>query len=341
MALNRLVIAGNQGGTNIGESLWRAARQLGLETHFLNSKRAFSGVTWMDKLHWKLRDSRPTHLRRFGKEVVEIFKEQAPCSLLSTGMAPLEKEALKTLGGIGVKRMNYLTDNPWNPACRPRWFLEALRHYDYVFSTRRSILTDLKNHGCQTVLYVPFGYDPLFFYPRTSEAAEEIAPLSSDILFAGGSDKDRIPYMTALIQAGFRLALYGDYWNRHPLTWTVVRGYANPQELRLAILGAKVALCLVRRANRDGHSMRSFEIPAVGACMLTEDTLEHREIFGEEGKAVVYFRTIPEMIEKLRWLLAHEEERCRLAQAVHALIARGKHTYADRLTAMLGLSRDA
>jgi spore maturation protein CgeB len=106
----------------------------------------------------------------------------------------------------------------------------------------------------------------------------------------------------------------------------------------MAISTAKVALCLVRRANRDGHVMRTFEVPAIGACMLTEDTEEHREIFGEEGKAVVYFRPILEMIEKLRWLLDHDDERQRLAEAAYRLIVNGRNTYKDRLLTMLELA---
>jgi spore maturation protein CgeB len=69
--------------------------------------------------------------------------------------------------------------------------------------------------------------------------------------------------------------------------------------------------------------------------MLAEDTAEHREIFGDEGQAVIYFRTLEEMQTKLRWLLAHDEERQRLARAVHCLIVHGRNTYADRLTEML------
>ena len=69
--------------------------------------------------------------------------------------------------------------------------------------------------------------------------------------------------------------------------------------------------------------------------MLAEDTAEHREIFGDEGHAVVYFRTLEEMVTKVRWLLAHDEERQRLARTAHCLIVRGHNTYTDRLTEML------
>ena len=72
--------------------------------------------------------------------------------------------------------------------------------------------------------------------------------------------------------------------------------------------------------------------------MLVEDTEEHWEIFGEDGKSVVYFRDIDNMVEKLRWLLAHNDERERLAQTAYHLITQGKHTYRDRLMTMLSLA---
>ena len=81
--------------------------------------------------------------------------------------------------------------------------------------------------------------------------------------------------------------------------------------------------------------MRTFEIPAIGACMLTEDTEEHREIFGEDGKAVVYFKSVDQMLEKTKFLLNNESERRRLTREAHHLIVGGKHTYKDRLVTML------
>jgi spore maturation protein CgeB len=85
--------------------------------------------------------------------------------------------------------------------------------------------------------------------------------------------------------------------------------------------------------------MRTFEVPAIGACMLTEDTSEHREIFGPEGEAVVYFSTVSEMVDKARWLLEHEKERQKLAQSAHLLITQGNNTYTDRLKTILSFVR--
>jgi spore maturation protein CgeB len=239
---------------------------------------------------------------------------------------------------MGVKRLNYLTDDPWNPAFRSHWFFTALPLYDIVFSVRRANLPDLARQGCKVVEYVPFGFDPELSFPEPIDRSNEHASLASDILFVGGAERDRVSYMAALIRAGFQVAIYGDNWTNFPETRAHTRGHAAPATLRKATSVAKVALCLVRRANRDGHVMRTFETAAIGACMLTEDTAEHREIFGPEGEAVVYFRTIEEMIAKLRWLLDHSDERRRLAAAAHARIVGGRNTYQDRLITMLRLA---
>jgi spore maturation protein CgeB len=110
----------------------------------------------------------------------------------------------------------------------------------------------------------------------------------------------------------------------------------RPDELVALTAAAKVNLCLVRRANRDGHVMRSFEIAAIGGCMLVEDTSEHREIFGCDGDCVVYFRTPVEAATLAKALLGDIREQGRLRAALRARVRAGKHTYRDRLMAMLG-----
>jgi spore maturation protein CgeB len=214
--------------------------------------------------------------------------------------------------------------------------LKALSGYDRVCSTRRANIEDLERLGCRSVEYVPFGFDQDLFFldpPSVSEAST----YASDVFFAGGADADRIPYLAALLEAGLTLSLYGDYWERFQETRRVSRGHASPDVLRKAAVGAAVCLCLVRRSNRDGHSMRSFEVPAAGGCMLVEDTDEHREFFGPSGEAVVYFQSIDDMVDSARQLLREPETRVRLAQTAHDRVAHGGFTYRDRISSLLGL----
>ncbi|MBF2004228.1 MAG: glycosyltransferase [Chlorogloeopsis fritschii C42_A2020_084] len=332
-----LLLVGGSGGTNIGDALFKAAEECNIETSFINFQIAYEAPKLVKRVNWYFRGKRPAKILEFSKNIIQICSERQPNFLLTTGIAPIHSGALQEIGKRGIQRLNFLTDDPWSRFHYAPWFLKALPDYDVVFSPRRANIPDLLKAGCTKVEYLPFGFNPELFFPESEITQEEKQRFSCDILFVGGADRDRIPYIYSLIQAGLKIHLYGAYWERYRETKAHIQGYADPRTLRLATGNCKIALCLVRRSNRDGHVMRSFEIPAIGACMLTEDTQEHREIFGEEGKAVVYFKTIPEMVEKANWLLKHDSERLRLAQSAHLLITKNKHTYKDRLAKILNV----
>jgi spore maturation protein CgeB len=331
----RLLLVGNPNSMHVGAHLARAAAGSGCRVRLVDVRRAYEAPGWRRRVDWWLRGRRPSRLRAFSREVVDQCRESRPGWMLATGLAPIRASALEALEELGVQRLIYLTDDPWNSRHRAEWFMEALPLYDLVFSPRRANLSDLERLGCRVVRYLPFAYAPEVHYPDPPATPDEALAFASDVVFAGAADADRVPYIQALLRSGFKVALYGGYWERFHSTRLHSRGHADPASLRKAIGGAKVALCLVRRANRDGLAMRSFEVPAIGACMLVEDTAEHREIFGPPDRAVAYFRSLDEMVQRMRRLLDDPMERGRLASEAHRLILGGGHTYRDRLRRML------
>jgi spore maturation protein CgeB len=80
--------------------------------------------------------------------------------------------------------------------------------------------------------------------------------------------------------------------------------------------------------------MRTFEIPACGAFLLAERTEEHLELF-EENKEMVCFESPEELVDKVRYYLAHDKERQRIAEAGYGKVTGEKHTYQDRLSEIL------
>jgi hypothetical protein len=270
-------------------------------------------------------------MHRFSKSVVAGCKQLEPEILIATGSAPLTGAALHTLRAMGIVCVNYSTDDPWNPALRASWHLRVLPQYDAILTTRRANIGSFVDIGCREVHYLPFGYDEWLFCRRV-RALDGPAP---DVLFVGGADRERVSFMTDFLNTGPRVALVGGYWERFPAMRSYALGLQPPEVLGALTAEAKVNLCLVRRANRDGHVMRSFEIAALGGCMLAEDTAEHWEIFGPDGEAVVYFSTPGEAAERAHSLLADPAERARLSAVVRARILRGAHTYRDRLVSIL------
>ena len=145
-----------------------------------------------------------------------------------------------------------------------------------------------------------------------------------------------MPIIKSLVNSGLNVKLNGSSWKKDPDIISCFNGHATPEQLAISTFNADISLILVRRANRDGHVMRSFEAAASAACMLVEDTMEHREIFGEDGECVVFFNSNEQMILRARWLLDHPEERLRLRHAVYRrIVLEGKNTYTDRLRTIL------
>jgi spore maturation protein CgeB len=333
----RLLIVGNPDPVHVGAHLLNGAQALGLKAEICDSNEAFTAPWPLVKFNWKFRGHRPSHLDRFSQKVVEACRRRQPTWMISTGISPIADWAIEKIGEMGIKRLNFLTDDPWNPAHHAPWFMKTLPLYDLVFSPRRANLADLRQIGCKQVSYLPFAYAPEMHYPEPFAPADENR-FAADVIFIGGADADRVSSVVMLIRAGFNVALYGGYWARFQETKAHSRGHADPQTARKAIGGAKVALCLVRQANRDGHSMRTFETPAIGACLLMEKTEEHQEIFGQEFETAAYFAGADEMVDKLRWLLSNDGERSRLSVSSHQLITTGGHTYRDRLYKMLSMT---
>jgi hypothetical protein len=332
----RLLIVGNPAEHHVGAHFLAAAPPLGIEARLLNVREAHSRNVWLNRFFHRLCSRRPAYLGRFSRSVAKVCREFRPESVLVTGISAPNAATLRALGKSGVRRINFLTDDPWNPANAAGFFRPALLEYDVVFSPREANMEDLRRHGCRRVEYAPFGYNPALHFPEAPQTAQERHRFACDVAFVGGADRDRFPLARSLLRAGWRVKLYGGYWDRDPELRAFWHGFVHGREFRLAVGGALVNVCIGRKANRDGHAMRSLELPAMRACVVVEDTPEHHTIFGNEAECVLYFKTPEEMVAKTKWLLANPAERERLRHSVHRHIVNGRHTYADRLNAMVG-----
>jgi len=331
----RIVIVGNPDEVHVGRHLLQAAHALGIDARLCDTTAAYSGSRLRRTVDWRWRGRRPANMTAFSRRVVATCRECRPACVIATGIAPVDAEAMQALGGLGIRRVNFLTDDPWNQAHFAPWFMDALIHYDDVRTPRTANIDDLRRHGCRHVAYLPFAYAPDIHFNDPPANDDERQHFDADVVFVGGADRERVTWIAPLIAAGFRVALYGGYWERHAETRSAARGMADAATVRKAVGGSATALCLVRRANRDGHSMRSFEVPAIGACMLVEDTAEHRQIFGEAGATVEYVTSPESACDRTKRLLDDQCKRHRLSRSVHDLIAAGHHTWSDRLTAIL------
>lgn len=333
LTMKILIVGYNEPG-QMGNYLAAAAESLGVEHRIIDANAAEASNRIVQALYWRFGDRKPRYLHNFGATVVQTCTDFKPNVVITTGVrAPLDRVHLFQLSQLGIKILNYSTDDPWNPVLHASWFISTLPLYDAIFTPRRSNIREFRSCGARAIHYLPFGYDPTVHRPLPATEKEP----AWDVLFVGGCDEERLPFIAALAKAGLKLSLFGRYWDRNPRTREFWRGVADQGTIRAASADSRLSVCLVRRANRDGHVMRSYEAAAVGGCILAEDTADHRELFGPHDHAVRYFKTIPQLVDQAKILATDPELRNRLAAQLRKRMNNRTDTYADRLKTMLQL----
>ena len=328
----RLLIIGNPRPTHVGQHFLRAAQSLGWSVEILDVNAAYEAPLWLRRVFWHLFGHRPVHLEAFSDSVITTCSEFKPDLVLVTGIAPVSARALSKLKEGGFRVVNFLTDDPWNRQHHAQWFHKALMLYDHVFTPRHANEPDLARHGVVSFSYLPFAYSPEDHHPPEAVTEEERQRWSGLVAFIGGADPDRVAVVRALVKAGVPVGLWGGYWRDHADLAAFAHGHADAETCRRIIASAGANLCLVRKANRDGHSMRSYEMAAIGGCLLVEDTADHRTLFGAPGDAVSYFNDTDSLIrESLALLNSPESDRQSRRQKVCQKMTSSANDYVSRL----------
>ncbi len=271
---------------------------------------------------------------RIGKEVARlrpgfVFYVKAPYVL---------PETLERVGGY-CPNVVYMNDDMFNPRNQGFTFRANVCRFDWIFTTKSFNVREFHALGAPRALYLPNAYDPKIHFP----AAGQPQPVE-DIAFIGTFRPERADFLAriARLRPEFTLHVWGggwtkmrrfDFWHKRRSwsgLWSCVQGAELwAAELGRAIGGHKICLGLLNHDNRDLHTSRSFEIPACGGFMLAERTEEHRLYFQEDQEAV-YFESFEELVSKLRFYIAHEELRQRIARAGYERCVKSGYRYVDR-----------
>jgi spore maturation protein CgeB len=333
----KILLVGTGQSYHIGSFFERALTQLEISHQFLDEWRYFRGLT--DSIHqklWRKIFHRPINYFKFNYDLLQRNRLFRPDVIIITQGLYVRPNILRKIKLTqNPVLINYATDDPFNSAISTTDLTACIPIYDFYACTKRRIIQDIKNCGCKSVEFIPFGFDPAEHYFHALKDKSDHIQFSSEILFIGGADKDRIPIIRKIMQElNINLHLYGIYWNRDKFLKKYYHGFAYNENFRKAHSGTKIGLCLVRKANRDGHSMRSFEIPACGTFLLAERTEEHQEFFTENRDAV-FFKDSLELIDKIYYYLKHESFRKKISESGQTRIINGSNTYKDRVSRIL------
>jgi spore maturation protein CgeB len=227
---------------------------------------------------------------------------------------------LRQLRKLRVPIINYTIDDPFGRRDRRRFnrYMTALPEYDLLAVVREENLAEARAHGARNVLRVWRSADEIAHAPRplTDRQRETWA---SDVCFIGTWMPERGPFMAALTAAGIPLSIWGDHWQK-AAEWNVIApawrgpGVYNPDDYAAIIQSAKICLGLLSKGNRDRHTTRSMEIPALGGLLCAERTGEHMRLY-RDGEEAAFWDDTNECVAVCQSLLADDDRRSRLAAA--------------------------
>ena len=227
---------------------------------------------------------------------------------------------LKKNSGILV----HFTPDPAFAYHRSKLFFEALPLYDVCITTKSFEVDNYQSYGVRTILCTQ-GYDPALHKPY--HKFEE----KSGIVFIGHVEEERAEMVARIVEADLPITVAGNHWDKF------CKKYPNKSNLvygGVAIYGvdyarelskAKMGLGFLSKWIPELHTTRTFEIPACGTALLTERNQEIGSIFRDEE--VIYFSDSFNLVQKVKYFLAHPAELRELTGKGHARVQEGGFTY--------------
>jgi spore maturation protein CgeB len=210
-------------------------------------------------------------------------------------------------------------------------FIQAeLPVYDRIFSFSKVTTRFFRDTCGLNALHLPFGA-----LPQEAATGEP----SGDALFVGSADLRRIFLLEHIRQ---HLHIRGNRWRRNfPLMSTELRARTDDRpvwgsELLGLLQGARIVLNITRTdfyGAETGINLRIFEALAAGCFLLTDHCPEIAELL-RPGQEIETFRSAEELADKVRFYLANDAARQRIAEQGHTAFLQ-RHTWRARIDLLL------
>jgi len=172
-------------------------------------------------------------------------------------------------------------------------------------------------------------------------SADEKRRWGADVAFVGSVSAGRVKVLKGLKE--FRLGIWGAWQESDPELAPYYREKNVSGEDAVKIYSASkvnldIHVLFGERQKYYNVTPRVFEVPACGGFLVTGSTpqLERLYVPGEE---MAVYRDVPELKERVRYYLDHQEERRALARRARERALR-EHTYALRVRSLIAAAQE-
>jgi spore maturation protein CgeB len=280
----------------------------------------------------------PRDLARANQAILRLAGQEQPQVLwVDKGLA-IRPETLEAATNLapGILRVSYSPDDMLNPRNHSRCYLAAIPRYDLHVTTKSYNVAEMEALGAPRVLLVDNAYCP--FTHRPLEVSEsDRQRLGGGVGFIGTYERDRAEALLFLAKQGIPVKVWGNWplrWQqRHPNLMVMGQCLWGDDYAR-AICSFAINLAFLRKENRDLQTTRSMEIPACGGFMLGERTKEHQRLF-QEGVEAEFFDSLKELLERIHYFIAHEDQRQNIAIAGRRRCLEAGYSNMERLKSIL------
>lgn len=220
---------------------------------------------------------------------------------------------------------------------RFRQLHRALPLYDDVIVVRHPNVEEAYRAGARRVTRRFMTFDRVAHH-LADVTDEERLRWNHDVAFVGTWMPGRCDFMLMLASQGLNVSIFGSGWQKSP-RWAEVRTlWRGPalggRDYALALALSKVSVGLLSKGNRDQHTTRSFEIPALGGVLCAERTDDHRAIF-VEGCEALFWGDALECAVVCKTLINDPQRRAALALAGQQKVLQGSYSNDDLVASVL------
>lgn len=289
---------------------------------------------WLRRMLWHFFQALPVSI--ISRQFVKTTRSFLPDLIIVVSGNLISSMALKTIQKkTSATLFHFYGEDFFNPLNTTRTLRQAAYNYDHLFTTKTFNLPEMAEIGLHNVSFVPHGYRPNCHFPVTISYTER-QEYGSDLSFVGTWEAERAAILAQLM--GFDLRIWGASWQKADkklgLRNVIQNRAVYCQDLSRVFNASKINLAFLRKANRDRHTSRTFEIPACGGFQLSERTDEVLSFF-EEGKEIECFESLEELKDKARYYLKNEAKRQRIVLAGLERVRSNSYSYVDRLQTLL------
>ena len=159
-----------------------------------------------------------------------------------------------------------------------------------------------------------------------------------DVSFIGTFSEERLKTLLYLIKYGIKINVWGYGWEKyknqfeHNLRVHDYEIYNN--KYVKTIRESRINISFLRKINFDTQTSRTAEIPAAGGFLLTEDSFNHREIFGNLSKKIL-FNSNKDLLKKINFYLKNTKNRKSTAQRTQKVILNIIPSYEKKIENLL------